>query len=123
MMENWIIKRFQQPDETRIFEKGKFEIIHIGNMTIGRAEYQPGWRWSEHVSPIAGTPLCQTDHIGLVLSGRAKLKMEDGSEVTLTPGDMFAIAPGHDSWVVGNDTYVSLHFLGAGEYATKDQKK
>jgi quercetin dioxygenase-like cupin family protein len=122
-MENWIIKRFQQPDETRTFEKGKFEIIHIGDMTIGKAEYQPGWKWSEHVSPIVGTPMCHTDHVGLVLSGRAIVKMEDGSEVTLTPGDIFAIAPGHDSWVVGNEIYISLHFLGAGEYGTKNQKQ
>ena len=118
-MENWIIKRFQSPDETRTFEKGKFEIVHIGNMTIGRAEYQPGWKWSEHVSPLAGTPICQVDHLGLVLSGKAKVKMEDGSEVTLAPGDLFAVAPGHDSWVVGDQPYVSLHFLGADTYASK----
>jgi hypothetical protein len=66
-----ILKRFETPDETRVFEKGKLEIVRIGGMTVGRASYEPGWRWSEHVSPLAGTPLCEVEHVGMVLSGRA----------------------------------------------------
>src|SRR5947209_3806597 len=77
----------------------------------------PGWKWSEHVQRVAGTPSCQVEHVGLVLSGRAKVRMDDGTEVDLGPGDLFYVAPGHDSWVVGEEPYVSLHFLGADQYA------
>ena len=112
-----ILKRFETPDETRTFAKGKFEIVRIGNMTIGRATYDPGWIWSEHVGAAAGAAECMVDHVGLVLSGRARVRMHDGREVELGPGTLFAIGPGHDSWVVGNEPYVSLHFLGAEEYA------
>lgn len=112
-----LIKRFDSPDETRTFEKGKFEVIKIGHMTIGRASYDPGWKWSEHVGATTGAASCEVDHIGLVLSGHAKVLMNDGREVDLTPDDFFAIGPGHDSWVVGDEPYVSLHFMGAESYA------
>jgi len=111
------IRRFDAPDETRSFEKVKFDIVKIGGLTVGRASYDPGWKWSEHVRPVAGTRSCEVEHVGLVLSGRAKVRMDDGVEIELRPGDLFAIAPGHDSWVVGDAPYVSLHFLGAGAYA------
>jgi hypothetical protein len=78
------------------------------------------WRWSEHVEPLVGTDLCQTEHLGLVVSGRCAVKMADGSETTISPGDLFAIPPGHDSWVVGDEPYVSLHFGGAETYAAGD---
>jgi len=112
------IRRFQKPDEARVFDKGKFELIRIGGLTVGRASYEPGWRWSEHVRPIAGTASCRIEHVGLVVSGRAMVVMDGGAEVVLGPGDLFSIAPGHDSWVVGDEPYVSLHFLGADSYAT-----
>ena len=113
-----ILKRFEEPDETRIFDKGTFEIVTIGGLTIGRASYQPGWKWSEHVGPIAGAPLCDVEHVGLVISGRAMAAMEDGTEVELVPGSLFHIpAIPHDSWVIGDEPYVSLHFLGASHYA------
>lgn len=116
-MNEVILKRFERPDETREFERGKFEIIHIGGLTIGRATYQPGWKWSEHVGPLAGTPFCEVEHVGLVVSGRAVAAMVGGETVELTPGSVFYVpsAP-HDSWVVGDEPYVSLHFLGAGDY-------
>ena len=113
-----ILKHFELPDETRLFEKGKFELVRIGGMTIGRASYEPGWKWSEHVSPVAGTQLCEVEHVGLVLSGRATASMKDGDVVELTPGTLFHIPPApHDSWVIGDETYVSLHFLGSDQYA------
>jgi hypothetical protein len=112
-----ILKRFETPDETRVFEKGKFEIVNIGGMTIGRASYQPGWKWSEHVGPIAGAPLCEVEHIGMVVSGRAVAALADGTEIELTPGSLFYIPPiAHDSWVIGDEPYVSIHFLGADHY-------
>jgi len=112
-----ILKRFENPDEVRLFEKGKFEIVSIGGMTIGRATYEPGWKWSEHVSPIAGTPFCEIEHVGMVVSGTATAAMKDGQVYELSPGTVFYIPPNpHDSWVVGDEPYVSLHFLGAGSY-------
>lgn len=111
-----ILKNFESPDETRTFEKGKFEIIKIGGMTIGRATYEPGWKWSKHVSPLAGAPLCEVEHVGMVISGRA-IAVTGDSQVELTPGSFFYIPPvPHDSWVIGDEPYISLHFLGADHY-------
>jgi len=117
-----ILKRFEQPDEVRTFEKGKFEVVHIGGMTIGKATYQPGWKWSLHVGPTLGAMRCHVEHVGLVLSGCATAAMEDGAVYELRAGNLFYIPPGppgHDSWVVGGEPYVSLHFLGAAHYASK----
>ena len=112
-----LLKRFENPDEVRTFDKGRFEIVRIGGMTIGRATYEPGWKWSEHVSPIAGTPLCEVEHVGMVVSGRATAAMKGGAVIELAPGSIFYIPPlPHDSWVIGDEPYVSLHFLGAAQY-------
>lgn len=112
-----ILKRFEHPDEVRTFAKGRFEIVELGGMTIGRAIYEPGWRWSEDVAPLAGTPFCSVEHVGMVVSGRATAAMVDGEVVELSPGDLFYVpAAPHDSWVVGDEPYVSLHFLGAAHY-------
>jgi hypothetical protein len=113
------IKRFDDPTETRTFEKGTFELLMIGGMSIGRASYEPGWRWSEHVGPTVGAELCVVEHVGMVVSGRAAVRMADGTELVMEPGDVFAIPPGHDSWVVGDEPYVSLHLLGASDYAAR----
>jgi hypothetical protein len=106
-----ILKRFEQPDEIRTFEKGKFEVVRIGGMTIGRATYEPGWKWSVHVGRSVGAKSCSVEHVGLVVSGRATAVIE------MKAGDIFYIAPGHDSWVVGDEPYVSLHLMGASDYA------
>ena len=113
------LKRFDAPDETRTFERGRFEVVRIGGVTLGRARYEPGWRWSEHVGRAAGARSCQVEHVGLVVAGRAKVLMDDGREIEMGPGDLFAVPPGHDSWVVGDEPYVSLHFMGADEYAAE----
>lgn len=113
-----ILRRFEEPDEVREFEKGRLEIIHIGGLTVGRATYEPGWKWSEHVRPLAGTDFCEVEHVGLVLAGRATAAMIGGDVVELAPGTVFHIpASAHDSWVIGEERYVSLHFLGADHYA------
>ncbi len=111
------LKQFESPDEVRVFEKGRFELLNLGPLVIGRATYQPGWKWSEHVGPTAGTPLCEVEHVGLVISGAVAVRMRDGSERVLGTGMAFYVPPGHDSWVVGNEPYVSLHFVGAEQYA------
>ncbi len=114
-----LIKRFDTPDEVRVFEKGRFELVKFNGMTIGRATYEPGWKWSIHVSPVVGTPSCQVEHIGMVVTGEAACAMDDGRVYIMKAGDVFYIGPGHDSWVVGDRPYVSLHFLGADKYAHK----
>ena len=112
-----ILKRFERPDEVRTFEKGKFELITIAGMTIGRAAYQPGWKWSVHVGHALGKRSCDVEHVGMVVSGRAIAAMDDGRIIEMRAGDIFYIPPGHDSWVVGDEPYVSIHFVGAGDYA------
>lgn len=113
-----ILKRFEAPDELRTFAKGKFEIVHLGGVTIGRATYEPGWKWSDHVGPEAGATRCHVEHVGLVLSGVATVAFDDGRVTELRAGELFYVpAVPHDSWVIGNEQYVSLHFLGAANYA------
>ncbi len=113
-----ILKRFDNPDETKTFEKGKFETVTLGGMTIGRATYEPGWKWSEHVGPGMGESFCTVEHVGMVVSGCATAAFADGSVTEMRTGDIFYIPPEpHDSWVVGDESYVSLHFMGAGHYA------
>jgi hypothetical protein len=114
-----LLKSFDNPDETRDLTRGRFEIVRIGGLAIGRATYEPGWKWSEHVGRRLGLTRCTVEHVGLVLEGAAVAAMDDGRVFQLTAGTLFCI-PGepHDSWVVGEHRYVSLHFLGADEYAT-----
>jgi catechol 2,3-dioxygenase-like lactoylglutathione lyase family enzyme/quercetin dioxygenase-like cupin family protein len=98
--------------------KGRFEIVRLGGLTIGRATYEPGWRWSEHVGPSVGATRCPVEHVGLVISGAATVAFEDGRVVELRAGELFYVPPvPHDSWVIGDERYVSLHFLGADHYA------
>jgi quercetin dioxygenase-like cupin family protein len=112
------LKAFERPDERREFEKGCFEIVRIGGMTIGRATYQPGWKWSDHVGPGLGQKFCEVEHVGMVVSGAATAAFSDGRVIVLRAGDLFHIPPTpHDSWVVGNEPYISIHFLGADHYA------
>ena len=114
-----ILKRFESPDETRHFPKGKFELVNLGGMTIGRATYEPGWKWSEDVGNALGEDFCTTEHVGMVVSGQATAAMKDGDTVIMKEGDLFYVPDHpHDSWVVGDDPYVSLHFMGANSYAS-----
>jgi len=118
-MMDLIIKKFENPDEIRKFEKGKFELLHLPNMTIGRAIYNPGWRWSVDVSPLAESEFCDVEHLGMVLQGRATVVFEDGLVHELIKNDFFYVPPKpHDSWVIGKEDYISIHFLGADSYAT-----
>ena len=112
-----ILKRFEEPDEVRTFEKGRFEVVRLGGVTIGRATYEPGWKWSTHVGNAMGAKSCSVEHVGMVISGRAMAAFADGTEIEMTAGSLFYIPPvAHDSWVIGDEPYVSLHFLGAEQY-------
>ena len=112
-----VIRRFDQPDEKHVLGKGMLEIVRIGSVALGRARYEPGWRWSTHVGAASGQRSCPVEHVCMVLSGRSGLRMDDGTEYQFGPGDVFYAPPGHDSWVVGEEPYVSLHLLGAEAYA------
>jgi hypothetical protein len=113
-----ILKRFESPDETRVLELGKYEIVHLGGLTIGRATYEPGWKWSQHVGPKVGASRCSVEHVGLVLAGKCAVSFDDGRVIELRAGELFHIpAVPHDSWVIDSERYVSLHFAGAERYA------
>jgi hypothetical protein len=103
-----ILRRFESPDETRVMEKGTFEVVHLGGLTVGRAAHQPGWRWSEDVGPTVGAKRCAVAHVGLVVSGTATAALEDGRVFELRAGELFYIPQvPHGSWVVGDEPYVS----------------
>lgn len=120
MDQDVILKRFNRPDEVRVLKKGRFEVVRLGGMTLGRASYEPGWRWSEHVGKNLGQAHCSVEHVGLVLEGVATVAFADGRVIELHPGELFYVPPvPHDSWVVGDQPYVSLHFMGAEKYAAK----
>ena len=113
-----VLKQFDNPDEVTYFDKGKFETVTLGGMTIGRATYEPGWVWSSDVGNALGEKFCSVEHIGMVVSGCATAAFPDGRVTEMRPGDLFYVPPEpHDSWVVGDQPYVSLHFLGASKYA------
>jgi len=108
------------PDETRTFDHGQVQVVKIGEVTVGRYTFEPGWRWSESVKPIAKTDSCQAHHVGYVLTGTLHVVTDDGAEVELGTGDAYEIHPGHDAWVVGDEAVTSVEFSGAERYAAKD---
>ena len=110
-------KSLNRPEETRTFEKGKVELATIGGITFGRATFQPGWKWSDHVKPVAKTKSCQAPHTQYVISGRLAVVMEDGTKVEFNPGDVGTIPPGHDAWVVGNEPVIAIDVTGMTDYA------
>ncbi len=118
-MQGLEIKSLDKPDEIRSFtSNGHADAISLdGGGTILKAVFEPGWRWSEHVKPIAGTDSCQAAHLGYVLSGRMAVVMDDGTQGEVGPGDAFSIAPGHDAWVVGDEPCVMVDFGDVGHYA------
>jgi uncharacterized cupin superfamily protein len=113
-------KSFDSPDETRPFEgKGQVEVVSVAGHPVGRGTFEPGWRWSNNVKPIAGTDSCQVSHLGYVLSGRMKIQMDDGSEVEVAEGQAVAIPPGHDAEVMGDQACVMIDFGEISEYAKR----
>lgn len=115
------VKSLDRPDERRPFAaKGEAAAVNLGGTTVLRATFEPGWRWSEHVKPLAKTDSCQAAHAAYVLSGRMGIRMDDGTEGEVGPGDAFIAAPGHDAWVIGNENCVAVDFgASAGQYAKK----
>lgn len=112
-----VYKQFDDPDEIRVFEKGRSEVLNLGDQSIARITFEPGWRWSEHVKPMVGTDSCQVSHTGFIVQGRLATRMDDGTEFELGPGSAATVPPGHDGWVVGDEPVVYVEFTGADEYA------
>lgn len=110
---------FNSPDETRTPEKTRVDVVRIGETTAARLAFEPGWKWSECVRPVAGTDSCQVRHVGVVQSGRLVVEHEDGSEGEVGPGDAYVIEPGHDAWVLGDEQVVAIEFesQAAEQYA------
>jgi hypothetical protein len=110
-------KNFDKPEEVRTFDKGKVELLNLGGSMIGRASFEPGWKWSECVKPIAKTDSCRAAHLGYQVSGTMLTKMDDGTEVTSRAGDLLSLPAGHDAWVVGKEPVVVIDFQGMIDYA------
>ncbi|RDI68109.1 cupin domain-containing protein [Nocardia pseudobrasiliensis] len=116
-----LIKSFDTPDETRPFESdsGRLDLVHADTGPVGRAVFQPGWRWSTHVKPIAGTDSCQAAHVGYCVSGRMRIVMDDGSEAEVAAGDFMFCPPGHDAWTIGHEPCVMIDWTAAADYARR----
>ncbi|WP_433756797.1 cupin domain-containing protein [Nocardia sp. CA-135398] len=118
-MSGLVQKSFDKPEETRLFEegKGKLDLVNLDGGPVGRAVFEPGWRWSQHVKPIAQTDSCEAAHMGYCLSGRLMVAMNDGEQQEYGPGDFMIVPPGHDAWVVGDEPCVMLDWQGVADYA------
>ena len=117
-MPSQIKKNFSAPDETRPIKKGKVEVLDMGpDLPVMRVTFEPGWKWSECVKPVAKTESCQVPHLVYVVSGRIAIQMDDGQTVEYGPGDVGLIPPGHDAWVIGNEPFVNIDYQGGALYA------
>lgn len=117
------VMSFGKPTEVREFPKGRLELLNIGGATVGRATFQPGWKWSESIQPIAKTKSCEAPHFQYHLSGVIKVKMDDGQVFECKAGDVSVLPSGHDAWVVGNEPVVVVDFQGMKDYAKEVKHK
>jgi hypothetical protein len=110
-------KSLEKPEETRLFPKGKLDVVTVGGTTMGRATFEPGWKWSDCVKPIVQTRSCEVAHLAYVISGEMMVVMDDGSRLQIKAGDAVAIPPGHDAWIEGTEPCTVVDFLGFADYA------
>jgi 3',5'-cyclic AMP phosphodiesterase CpdA len=116
------VKNTGKPDERRDFPRGHLDVLDLTGLTFGVATFDPGWRWSESIGPLVGTASCQTHHNGYALQGSLRVRMDDGEEADIHPGDVFVIPPGHDAWVVGDEQFLAFDFAGGmAEYGKATQ--
>ncbi len=108
-------KSLDTPDETHTFDTGRLQITRHEGVTIGRATFEPGWKWSDSLKPVVGTDSCEVAHLGYVVSGRMRVVMDDGNEGDAGPGDLVEVAPGHDAWILGHEPCVFVDFTGAAD--------
>ena len=114
-------KSHDSPDETRSPDKTRIEVVRLEGYTIGRFNFEPGWRWSECVKPVVGTDSCQNSHVGYAVSGQITVKLDDGTEKRIRAGESYTIPPGHDAWVEGGDPFVGIEVMSAEQYAKPSQ--
>src|SRR3954470_9581698 len=110
-------KSHATPDETRAPAKTRIEVVRLEGFTLGRFNFEPGWRWSECIKPVAGTDSCQASHVGYLVTGTLTIRLNDGTEQTIRAGESYTIPPGHDAWVVGADPVVALEVMSAEQFA------
>jgi quercetin dioxygenase-like cupin family protein len=110
-------KSHDTPDEPRTPPKTRVDVVRLEGYTIGRFTFEPGWRWSECIKPVAGTDSCQLSHVGYAVSGQATIRRDDGTELTIRPGQSSTIPPGHDAWVEGNESFVAIEVMSAEQFA------
>jgi len=122
-MKKMEVKSLSKPDEVRTFDKGRLELVKIGGAVIGRATFQPGWKWSDSVKPLVKTKSCEAPHFQYHISGTLRVKMDDGTVVDCKAGDLSLLPSGHDAWVVGDEPVVVIDFQGMVEYAKEGIKK
>ncbi|MCU0579466.1 MAG: cupin domain-containing protein [Desulfobacterota bacterium] len=122
-MEKLEVKSLNNPDEERLFPKGKLELVKIGGAMVGRATFQPGWKWSDSVKPLVNTKSCEAPHFQYHISGTLRVLMDDGTQVDCRPGDVSLLPTGHDAWVVGNEPVVVVDFQGMVDYARESSTK
>lgn len=111
------VKKFGKPDELRTFGNGKLQLVRLGGATVGRAVLEPGWKWSKDVKPIAKTKSCEAPHFQYHATGVLHIKMDDGTEMDVGPGEVSLVPPGHDGWVVGTEPVTLIDFQGMADYA------
>ena len=111
------VKSHNSPDEVRTPSKTRVEVVQLKDFTVGRFNFEPGWRWSECIKPVVKTDSCQASHVGYAVSGSLTVRLEDGTEKTIVPGDSYTIPPGHDAWVEGSETFVGYEVMSAAQYA------
>ncbi|GAB3273030.1 cupin domain-containing protein [Sinomonas notoginsengisoli] len=114
------VKSHNTPDEKRRPDKSEIDLVTVGDYTIGRLTFEPGWRWSECIKPVAGTESCQNNHVGYCVAGTLEVRLNSGETATITAGDSYTIPPGHDAHVVGDEKFVGLEFLSAASFAKGD---
>ena len=115
-------KGFEQPEQRRTFSHGKVDVVQLGEISVCRFLFEPGWCWSKHVAPIVGTSSCQHRHLGYTISGRLHVRMDNGTELTLGPGQAYEIPPGHDAWVEGDEPWNSVEFTSGRSYAVPPEE-
>ena len=120
-MAGMVCKSLDKPEETRPFESGmgQVDLVNLDAGPVGRGVFEPGWKWSKHVKPIAGTDSCQAPHMGYCISGHMHVVMDDGQEMEMGPGDFTVIPPGHDAWTVGDEACVVIDWQGFADYAKR----
>ena len=114
---NFETKSHNKPDEVRIPDKSRVEIVRLEGFTFGRFNFEPGWKWSACIKPVVKTDTCQLSHAGYAISGRLIVRLKDGTQKTIVAGDSYTIPPGHDAWVDGNERFVGIEVMSAEQYA------